>query len=128
MPTVSPCARSIRFGAGVSFIAVLVRTIPPPNPSANAPTTVPTPRKYDIMENGMACHSGCSVRNRTRESRRMFRCRAREILSKARKTKRRAEPRGVVSGERLACGAQIDLTFGERGQLLVAGLFFVQRL
>jgi hypothetical protein len=34
----------------VSFIAVLVRSTPPPNPNPSAPTTVPTPRRYDDKE------------------------------------------------------------------------------
>jgi hypothetical protein len=43
-----------------------VRTTPPPNPRASAPTTVPTPAKYVVMEKGMVASS---VRKRTRGSR-----------------------------------------------------------
>ena len=46
--------RSTRVSAtGVSFIAVLVRSTPPPNPNPSAPTTVPTPRRYDDKEKGI---------------------------------------------------------------------------
>jgi hypothetical protein len=34
-------------------MAVFVKTTPPPKPNASAPTTVPTPKRYDVKENGM---------------------------------------------------------------------------
>jgi hypothetical protein len=53
--------RSTRVGpAGLSFIAVLLRKTPPPKPKASAPTTVPTPSRYEFKENGM---SASTVRN-----------------------------------------------------------------
>jgi hypothetical protein len=46
--------RSTRVSAiGPSFMAVLVRSTPPPKPKANAPTTVPTPRRYEDKEKGI---------------------------------------------------------------------------
>jgi hypothetical protein len=39
--------------AGLSFIAVCVRSTPPPKPKASVPTTVPTPIRYEPKENGM---------------------------------------------------------------------------
>jgi hypothetical protein len=52
-------------------MAVFVSTIPPPNPSESAPTTVPTPRKYEGMEKDIVL--SCVTQNRTRESQKMFR-------------------------------------------------------
>src|ERR1022692_607386 len=70
-----PITRSILVGpAGLSLMAVLVRTTPPPKPRASAPTTVPTPAKYVVIEKGMVTSS---VRKRTRESRERFRAHTR---------------------------------------------------
>jgi hypothetical protein len=34
-------------------MAVFVKSTPPPNPNTSAPTTVPTPNRYDVIENDM---------------------------------------------------------------------------
>jgi hypothetical protein len=45
-------------GAAVSFITVFVKNTPPPKPHATAPTTVPTPKRYDDKDSGMTMTSG----------------------------------------------------------------------
>jgi hypothetical protein len=44
-------------------MAVLVNNTPPPKPKAKAPTTVPTPRRYEYKENGMIIPFGSSKAN-----------------------------------------------------------------